>query len=695
MRSITGCNGINNGYPSTTPLFDTPIRKKVQSQQNEINELNVFEVLERRFASSNGSNGESTSTPIAKAVPDSAQSNAMVDPSNKGPSESGMCLRTASIRPARCAVSQRSDPRVIEMSAEAENARDVDQLSFYSSDEEPRHVHFASHAVKFLGNNETTIATEDGNYDTGVNTSMVDCDNADGHEQYAFNASGEQSTESFQRFKEKLFDKKLKQKFKAQLSVAKNAELVELDEEVDEDSVFSNQSTTYEPTVAQAQPYQGQPYQAQSHQAQSFQAQANQALTADLHAKSELVQIRLTELEAEIASFKEQNAELTKLIREHEILRLEFEEERQATLDQLNDERIKIEVYLHDENMKLVNERKELDKKAKEFQRPNRSERDEMTRLREQCANHEKELNARDQKHIAAQARMRAQLRTIEKDFKEAQFELENQRRENKKLEQENTRLRRQGNNKMLQEINKNIAKLAPLKLEQNGDNGLNNNVEAKTAEARHPKVAKTKSVSHAHAAKECSNKSAHKSVVAKVTSTRSESPSVSGRMRSKSVPNLQQEQSFDSGSERNISDVEIENGSNHRNGEKNGGSKSSYFQSSPSAKSHRSHSQCREGSADRKSKSPSAAHNESSGSNKSANYKRVIENPDGSKDVWYPNGNLKKISPDGMCVRMLYYNKDIKETNIAEGTVKYYYAETNTWHTTYLDGLEILEFPK
>lgn len=73
---------------------------------------------------------------------------------------------------------------------------------------------------------------------------------------------------------------------------------------------------------------------------------------------------------------------------------------------------------------------------------------------------------------------------------------------------------------------------------------------------------------------------------------------------------------------------------------------------------------------------------------------KREITNEDGSKDIWYSNGNLKKISADGLMIRMLYFNKDIKETNVSEGTVKYYYAESNTWHTTYLDGLEILEFP-
>jgi hypothetical protein len=76
-------------------------------------------------------------------------------------------------------------------------------------------------------------------------------------------------------------------------------------------------------------------------------------------------------------------------------------------------------------------------------------------------------------------------------------------------------------------------------------------------------------------------------------------------------------------------------------------------------------------------------------------NFKREIANEDGSKDIWYPNGNIKKISADGLLVKMLYFNKDIKETNVNEGTVKYYYAQTNVWHTTYVDGLEILEFPR
>ena len=46
----------------------------------------------------------------------------------------------------------------------------------------------------------------------------------------------------------------------------------------------------------------------------------------------------------------------------------------------------------------------------------------------------------------------------------------------------------------------------------------------------------------------------------------------------------------------------------------------------------------------------------------------------------------VKDIWPDGMLIRMLYYNKYIKETNV---------NDQNTWHTTYIDGLEILEYPE
>ncbi|XP_068623360.1 uncharacterized protein [Battus philenor] len=66
---------------------------------------------------------------------------------------------------------------------------------------------------------------------------------------------------------------------------------------------------------------------------------------------------------------------------------------------------------------------------------------------------------------------------------------------------------------------------------------------------------------------------------------------------------------------------------------------------------------------------------------------------PDGSRELRFPNGNIKFISPDGKYSKFLYYNGDVKENFYSEGKIKYFYAETKTFHTTHADGLEILEF--
>lgn len=72
----------------------------------------------------------------------------------------------------------------------------------------------------------------------------------------------------------------------------------------------------------------------------------------------------------------------------------------------------------------------------------------------------------------------------------------------------------------------------------------------------------------------------------------------------------------------------------------------------------------------------------------------QCIEHPNGCTELWYPNGNVKKIFPNKGMTKMLYYNGDVRETQ-KDGKVKYFYASTRTWHTTMPDGLEILEFPK
>lgn len=630
LKSARSEVNVAVSQPNTISLCDTPIRNKVQRQQDEINELRLFEQLEGN--SEQIERNRETYPHLSYSFLQTAMSKDL---------QENLLLQFK----VGLGLNPQSTSSVVEQDEEFSTIHNTAREHSFSSEsvtsDESRHVHFAQEAVNIENNNSEQRNFYDSSApiashanDTTMNTS----------------SPIEKSSESFRRFKEKLFDRKLKKKFQTHLSIAKNFELSDLnsDKEDDDLSLISSIDTNTRDT------------------AHLHEETANDVVEE----QSEQIKIRLHDLELEIRSFREQNTELTKLIREHDLIRLTFDEERRVAQEKLEDDRVKFEMYMHDERLKLLKERTELEKRLKESAKPTRTERDELARLREQCSNHEKELITRDQNHVAAQGRIRAQLRVAEKDLKELQVEVENLRRENKKLETENVRLRRQNNNKMLQEINRNIAKLAPPNV-ANADNVVNNNnaVEAK------PKK-RTQGV------KECSNKSAHKTVVAKVTSHRSFGGSVK-HLRSKSVPDLQKSEkiSCSTGTSPSSSDAEFDDNpyEHHKHEE------TDYF-----GKKVHNH-------LDNDVKSPASTANTAEEVPKKSEsaLKRVIENPDGSKDIWYPNGNLKKISADAMRIRMLYFNRDIKETNITEGTVKYYYAETNTWHTSYLDGLEILEFPR
>lgn len=568
----------------------TPIRNLVQSQQNEINATSSFVQLEQELDQS-------------KATMD----HQMYDANLAHHFKHGMNLSPQAIAE-------------VDEEDEAEEQELIEQPRRMSSGEDMKHVRFMANEYSIRENDD-----EHGDFE------LLSPD-----KEYFGTTSSPytKSTESFQKFKEKLFDRKLKQKFKNRLSVAKDFELSD---------VFSTSKSYYDDDGAST-------------------TSSNDNPTNDCDQLKRNLHQRLMSLEKEIKSFREQNSELTKLIREHELIRLTFDQERMAEEERLHNEQATFEMYMNNEQMKLRAERIDWEKKAKESKSLNRSEKDELLRLREKCIKHDSELNEREQKHVAAQGRVRAQLRNTEKELKEMRFEVENLRRENKKLDTENIRLRRQCNNKLLSEINKNITKLA----QTNNENDKENRAD------------RTK-----HGVKQCSNKSAHKSIVARVTSTKEQSNS---NMRSRSVPNLNEMDSC----EQTMYDLCSPSASDAENSEQshedNPGEHSSYFPHKMAGRS-RSHSQ--------QYSEPNQSNTEHDNSLANASLKRIIENPDGSKDIWYPNGNLKKVSADGMCIRMLYFNKDIKETDIHEGIVKYYYAETNTWQTSYPDGLEIFEYPK
>uniref|UniRef100_UPI00398F8DA9 centromere protein J n=1 Tax=Pristiophorus japonicus TaxID=55135 RepID=UPI00398F8DA9 len=60
---------------------------------------------------------------------------------------------------------------------------------------------------------------------------------------------------------------------------------------------------------------------------------------------------------------------------------------------------------------------------------------------------------------------------------------------------------------------------------------------------------------------------------------------------------------------------------------------------------------------------------------------------------IIFCNGTWKEISADGKTITVTFFNGDVKRM-MSDQTVIYYYADAQTTHTTYPDGLEVLQFP-
>lgn len=357
--------------------------------------------------------------------------------------------------------------------------------------------------------------------------------------------------------------------------------------------------------------------------------------------KGSLLRENIRELEEETAEFRELNKEIIKMKQTLELERVELKNKRQEMERSLKDERMKMEQFFQQEHDKLERDRAKMEQQSKQ---PSKKIKEEIKGLQDRIEELEKDLKARELKHGASQTRLRCHIRTLEKENKENAISIESLKKENKKLEMENSRLLRQKNNKTLMEINKNIAKLASTTTPTD---------EQGTA---------------AEGAKPATNKSVPKMVVPEKNKTK---PVEKNIMTTKKTIESQWN---------DMSSSESSDDNSERESTAKDQLQSKYFPNTDRG--------------DRKPSKPEKPREVASLDQSTANKKETV-NEDGSKDILYANGNIKKVSPDGMLIKMLYFNKDIKETNINEGTVKYYYSETKTWHTSYLDGLEILEFPR
>ncbi|XP_067418927.1 centromere protein J isoform X2 [Emydura macquarii macquarii] len=68
----------------------------------------------------------------------------------------------------------------------------------------------------------------------------------------------------------------------------------------------------------------------------------------------------------------------------------------------------------------------------------------------------------------------------------------------------------------------------------------------------------------------------------------------------------------------------------------------------------------------------------------------KVLKN--GCHFIFFPNGTRKEVSSDGKTITVTFFNGDVKQV-MPDQRVIYYYADAQTTHTTYPDGLEVLHF--
>lgn len=516
---------------------------------------------------------------------------------------------------------------------------------------------------------------------------------------------------------------------------------------------------------------------------------------------SELLKERLCELEDEIETFKKENANLIKLREEVDLDRQKFYEEKKVYEQKLNEEKILSEYYLAEEKEKLMKQKQTYERYVREMRgRLNKKEKDEVTSLKKEIERLKEEVRIKDAKSTSTIARLRNQIKIMEKEKKDFSVEVEKLKKENRRIQHSNDITRRLTNMKYLAEINKKLTKMTCDDKRSEVNIGTDSkyrsfeierqssskklqatvkktirpraksvpNINVTSTYARYfsqrdstsqiedkkptevdcldrhtsyneesdfendDKISHCNNWEHDNVTSDIDNnleklyietfKSASsKSSLSSINSctnqidklSRSDdyflqrdnsnsrsvrvNKSPTQRLRTSKSPVLKLNGRPNSPSSCNSHDstefvANLSGGSNNSN---------SRTKSPLSICNHSTHSQ-RSATVilnRRPSESITVISPEPSTSKISLTRTNLnpteITKPDGSRELRFPNGNIKQISTDGKYSKFMYYNGDVKENFYNEGRIKYFYSETKTFHTTHADGLEVLEFPE
>ncbi|KAG7331454.1 hypothetical protein KOW79_005423 [Hemibagrus wyckioides] len=357
-------------------------------------------------------------------------------------------------------------------------------------------------------------------------------------------------------------------------------------------------------------------------------------------ARSTLLRERLVELETEIERFKKENAALSRLRQENQEIQENLRKEKAEFQQNMAEELAKWEAFKCEESRKLQREKKLFEKHAAAARaRPDKQERDEIQSLKQQLNTLQEDLRKREARWTSTHNRLRQQIDT---------------------LSAENTTLRDQ------------VRTLEKLRLST-----------WKNAESDREKERGRSSIS--------SNSS-------NIRTTKSKSPSSS--VKSSPPENCKKMESL---VVQNPSKIPAKS---------SGPISSTDWQKEPCPVAAPLHILDHLIVSEVNSHHPQLAKNSTHSVMEVDNLRDITENseleqeeimhmdgkiekmcPDGGRLTVFPNGTRKQVSADGLTVTITFFNGDIKQI-MPDQRVIYYYAEAQTTHTTYPDGLEVLQFP-
>ncbi|XP_040282178.1 centromere protein J [Bufo bufo] len=347
-------------------------------------------------------------------------------------------------------------------------------------------------------------------------------------------------------------------------------------------------------------------------------------------ARSQLLKEKLVELETEIERFKMENASLAGLREDKEKTLENLRKEVTDFEQQKAKELARIEEYKKEEMKKLQKERKVFEKYASAARAiPDKKEREEIQTLKQQIKDLQEELKKKDAKWSTTHVRLRNQIETLLKENGELREEI-----------------------KFMEKVRLETWKKAEA-------------VESrkKTSEAPTTQVKRSESVSPLHMLKQRRTSAPEPEKSTKIL--RSHSP----------IKGL---------SSRSFRQMSLSDSSN-----------------SEASKAKATEPVTSTTPQVPEKVLPTEPKNDSSSVKDNDDVQGEITYPDGKVErilrngchvILFANGTRKEVSPDGKSTTVTFFNGDVKQV-MEDQRVIYYYADAQTTHTTYPDGLEILQF--